>query len=555
MHSSVTDGPELESDPTGSRLTHGSFHPEVAKAAAREKLAHETRRLLRARLKAVAWILLLFLSLMLIRAFFVEQHGGIGVSNLLLVLLALALVGILHSRIDLSLRALRMIEVLAMGSAAVFVAVNRYRLISGLVRDGNLDQVSDFLSRSILPFVILILIYGIFLPNSWKRAAYFVVPAALAPIVLHLSVGLRLSGLSSLLTPERISSVLFPMGLVVFATLYGTHIINTLRVEAFEARQLGNYTLVDKIGSGAMGEVWRANHQMLARPVAIKLIRPEMLGARDREAAGIVLLRFGREARATAELTSAHSIMIHDFGISSDGAFYYVMELLDGLDLGALVERFGPVTSARTIHFLLQACESLSDAHYHNLIHRDIKPSNIFTCHMGRIHDFVKVLDFGLVKTEPAAMHDATKLTGMDVVTGTPAFMAPEQAIGEPVDARSDVYSLGCVAYWLVTGGLVFETTNPTAMLVDHVKTEPIPPSQRTEEKIPADLEKVILACLRKKPDERPASAEELSRLLSACEDAGKWGAQEACQWWEKSEVRSSKLEVRNKFEIRNSKV
>ena len=541
MHSSVTDGPGFEPDPTGSRLTHGSFHPEVAKAAARAKLAHETRQLLRTRLKAVAWILFLFLSLMLIRASFVKQHAEIGLSNLLLTLLALALVGILHSRTDLGLRTLRMIEVLAMGSAAVWVAVSRYRLVSGLVREGNLDQVPDFLSRSILPFVILILIYGIVLPNSWKRAAYFVVPAGLAPVVLHLFAGLSFNGLSSLLTPERISSVLFPMGLVVFAALYGAHIINTLRVEAFEARQLGNYTLVEKIGSGGMGEVWRANHQMLARPVAIKLIQPEVLGTGDRETARTMLLRFGLEARATAELTSAHSIMLHDFGISSDGAFYYVMELLDGLDLGALVERFGPVTSARAVHLLLQACESLSDAHYHNLIHRDIKPSNIFTCRMGRIHDFVKVLDFGLVKAENTAedttMHAATQLTLGDVVTGTPAFMAPEQAIGEPVDARSDVYSLGCVAYWLVTGSMVFEATNPAAMLVAHATTQPIPPSQRTDEKIPADLEQVILACLRKKPDERPASSEELSRLLSACEDAGKWGTQEACQWWEESEI------------------
>jgi len=290
--------------------------------------------------------------------------------------------------------------------------------------------------------------------------------------------------------------------------------------------------LVEEIGVGGMGEVWKAKHKMLVRPAAIKLIRPEMLGSDDPIMASTMLHRFEREAQATATLTSPHSVMIYDFGISDEGVFYYVMELLDGMDLYSIVSRFGPLPPSRVIEFLRQTCDSLGDAHHRGLIHRDIKPGNIFSCRMGRTLDFVKVLDFGLVKERAQTEPGTPVLTQIGAATGTPGFMAPEQALGQAVDPRSDLYALGCVGYWLLTAQFVFDQTNMTAMVLDHIKTTPVPPSQRSGTAIPEDLERVIMHCLEKEPDKRPRTAEELNEMLSTCQDSGEWGQKEAREWW-----------------------
>jgi serine/threonine-protein kinase len=316
------------------------------------------------------------------------------------------------------------------------------------------------------------------------------------------------------------------------AGIFAAHTVNTLRVSEFQARRLGQYELTEKIGCGGMGEVWKAKHRLLARPAAIKLIRRDVLGNQSDETVRMILKRFEREAQATAALTSPNAIVIYDFGTTEDAAFYYVMELLDGMDLGSLVKRFGPVQPERTIAFLTQACEALSDAHHRGLIHRDIKPANLFVCRLGQVCDFVKVLDFGLVKSLEAASEGSAQLTQFGTVTGTPACISPEQALGEEVDARSDIYSLGCVGYWLLTGQQVFVQSKLTAMLVDHVKTPPVPPGERTEVMVPADLEGVIMRCLEKEPRDRPQSADSLKDQLLACEDAGKWGRDEATRWW-----------------------
>jgi serine/threonine-protein kinase len=270
---------------------------------------------------------------------------------------------------------------------------------------------------------------------------------------------------------------------------------------------------------------------MLARPAAIKLIRQEMLGTQNDDTARMILKRFEREAQATATLSSPHSIVIYDFGTTDQGTFYYVMELLDGMDLESLVTRFGPLPPARVRSALLQVCQSLSDSHFRGLIHRDIKPANIFLCHMGQVCDFVKVLDFGLVKAARQATQD-TQLTQLGVASGTPAFIAPEQALGETVDPRTDLYALGCVGYWMLTGLLVFEGPSAAAMVIDHVKTTPIPPSKRTEQIIPENLERVILQCLEKDPEKRPADADELRNRLEECRLPDDWGQREARHWW-----------------------
>jgi serine/threonine-protein kinase len=270
---------------------------------------------------------------------------------------------------------------------------------------------------------------------------------------------------------------------------------------------------------------------MLARPAAIKLIRPEALGGRLEKQQQAVN-RFEREARATAALQSVHTIDIYDFGITDRGAFYYVMELLDGMDMEVFIKRFGPLPASRTIDLLRQACHSLQEAHAQGLIHRDIKPANLYICRLGPDYDFVKVLDFGLVISSPGSMEEMTRLTQAGAACGTPDYMPPEAALGKKVDARADIYALGCVGYWLLTGCPVFEGDSPVAVLLDHVRTEPVPPSHRTEIEVPEDLEEVILTCLAKDAAARPQSAGELADKLAACNAATDWDADQASQWW-----------------------
>jgi serine/threonine-protein kinase len=298
-------------------------------------------------------------------------------------------------------------------------------------------------------------------------------------------------------------------------------------------QEMGCYQLVEKLDHGGMGEIWKARHRMLARPVAVKLIRPELLGLKSPVEAAALVSRFQREAQATATLHSSHTVALHDFGVTPEGAFYYVMELLEGLDLETLVRRFGPVPPERAIHLLVQACDSLAEAHAVGLIHRDVKPANIVACHWGLKWDFVKVLDFGLVKAT-WSMGDDDHLTSDGVITGTPAYMAPEAVLGErALDSRVDLYGLGCVAYWLLTGERVFVGRTPLEVLLHHVKTPPVPPSERGGAEIPASLEALVMSCLAKDPAERPESAEWLAERLAGCESAGDWTPARAHAWWE----------------------
>ena len=244
--------------------------------------------------------------------------------------------------------------------------------------------------------------------------------------------------------------------------------------------------------------------------------------------------RFEREAQVIAQLRSPHTVTLFDFGVTDDGSFYYVMELLDGMDADALIKRFGPIPSERVVHILRQMCHSLSEAESCGLVHRDIKPANIFLCRYGEDHDFVKVLDFGITKaTHNASAETQTNLTVVNVVHGTPAFIAPEQALGgADVDARADIYSTGCVAYWLLTGQQVFTADTAVGLLLAHAQTPPEPPSSRTEIPIPAELEALILCCLAKDRDQRPSSARDLLRRLDAVAFPQPWTEERARQWW-----------------------
>ena len=273
-----------------------------------------------------------------------------------------------------------------------------------------------------------------------------------------------------------------------------------------------------------MGEVWRARHRMLARPAAIKLIRTSVVSEE-------AVRRFEREAQVIAGLRSPHTVDLFDFGIAADGAFYYVMELLDGLDADSLLRRYGPLPAERAVHILRQVCHSLSEAQSRGLVHRDIKPANIFLCRYGEEYDFVKVLDFGIVGTVRERNEPALDDTGEDMIKGTPAFIAPEQAMGSGVDGRADIYSVGCVAYWLLTGQYVFTGGTPIGLLMQHIQAEPRPPSARTDRPIPRALEELVLACLAKDPAARPQSARELSRRLGELGAEG-WSQEQAREWW-----------------------
>jgi serine/threonine-protein kinase len=282
-----------------------------------------------------------------------------------------------------------------------------------------------------------------------------------------------------------------------------------------------------------MGEVWKASHLLLARPAAIKLIHSSAAGngaARSDD----MRRRFEREAQVIAQLRSPHTVTLFDFGVTKQGAFYYVMELLDGLDTDTLIRRFGPIPAERVVHILRQMCHSLSEADSCGLVHRDIKPANIFLCRYGEDYDFVKVLDFGIAKVAHDESPDANTVTTMlNVVQGTPAFIAPEQALGgAEVDTRADIYSTGCVAYWLLTGLPVFAADTAMKQLLAHAQSPPEPPSVRTELPIPPDLDALVLSCLAKDRERRPQSPRDLLERLESVALRQTWTAARAHEWW-----------------------
>ena len=390
----------------------------------------------------------------------------------------------------------------------------------------RIDSISNYFG---VPWeCVWLLIVPIVAPNTPRRILWTsLAMASTGPLVLGLVALVREvpppASVSTLVwyftfTTYLSAGIAYVMSLIVYG--YG--------VRLKRARDIGSYELVRQLGSGGMGDVWVAQHRMLARPAALKLIRPELLGA-DAPGRALAVARFEREARATAALGSTHTVGVYDFGVTEDGSFFYVMELLNGISLDTLVRRHGPVAPARAVHLLRQVCHSLGEAHAAGMIHRDVKPANIFTCRVGPDVDFVKVLDFGLVKQidrpEPGVV------TAEGLATGTPAFMAPEVALGQPTDHRADIYAVGCVAYWLLTGEQVFNGPTPMATLLMHVQSDPEPPSQRSELRVPHALDRLVLSCLAKDPADRPVSAQELDRLLAESV-AADWDAEDARAWW-----------------------
>ncbi|HEU5042306.1 MAG TPA: serine/threonine-protein kinase, partial [Gemmatimonadales bacterium] len=350
---------------------------------------------------------------------------------------------------------------------------------------------------------VLILIFPAIVPGSPRQVlAASLVVASMDPVGLLIA---RARGLE-LPSVGLLAWAYLPNYICAVLAVLPSHIIERLGRKVRHARELGSYRLVERIGRGGMGEVWRAEHRLLARPAAIKLIRSELIAGISE---GVAEARFRREADAAAALRSPHTIQLYDFGLTRDRELYYVMELLTGIDLEELVTGDGPQAPARVVHILRQACRSLAEAHAAGMVHRDIKPGNLHLCRLGLEYDFVKVLDFGLVKG--IGLGDADlRLTAPESAAGTPAYMAPELTGGDPVDGRTDLYMLGCVGYYLVTGALVFEGQTAMQVVVRHLQAEPVPPSARLGRPVPAGLERAILRCLAKSPMDRPSSALEL---------------------------------------------
>lgn len=324
-----------------------------------------------------------------------------------------------------------------------------------------------------------------------------------------------------------VSAVLWSINVAMAAGFSKT--IHGLRKAVRDIRKLGQYTLEQKLGEGGMGVVYRASHAMLRRPTAIKLLPADRTG---KEA----LARFEREVRRTAMLTHPNTVTVYDYGRTNDGVFYYAMELLEGASLEEIVEIDGPQPPERVIHFLDQAAGSLAEAHAAGLIHRDVKPANIMVVDRGGIADLVKVLDFGLVKDVGSATSASASMVALsteNTITGTPLYLAPESLTEhDRADARADLYALGAVGYWLLTGTHVFEGKSIVEVCAHHLHTQPEPPSSRLKATVPADLEALILACLAKKPEARPQSANALREQLRACTAAGSWTHARATRWW-----------------------
>ena len=391
---------------------------------------------------------------------------------------------------------------------------------------------------------ILILIYPSIAPARPRRA---LIAGLLAASMDVLGVGLALRGLPPSELPARglelagmVAWMVAPNYLSAFLALVPATLIRRLGREAGAARELGSYRLGKLLERGGMGEVYEATHRLIAKPAAIKLIRPELL-ADSPAVANVIIERFYREAEAVAALRSPHTVALYDFGVADDGTLYHVMELLDGIDLQRLVRQLGPLPAPRVIHVMRQVCDSLGEAHAQGLIHRDIKPSNIVLCPLGPTADFAKVLDFGLVRREAQAEAGLSQVAGQP---GTPSYMAPEIVRNLPVDRRADLYALGCVAYWLLTGRTVFDGENPVQMMYQHGYEDPVPPSQRAGASVPADLERVILDLLAKEPERRPQTAEEVAQRMASCVDSAEWDAPRARTWW--SEHRAAVRDARS---------
>jgi len=502
-------------------------------------MSSETRAVLRSRLRASALLMyagftafwlwwtweILFAGRVMTAGAWIVYGAQIAVA----VVIGLLGVGMCR-KCDIPLWSLRIQETVIFGLPAVFFVLMQ------AVSIPNCAQMHNFVPTPIVPWLMLIFLYALFIPNTWKRAALIIGAMALAPIVVTGALWWTDSLCREVLAAQQgfFPEMVIELSLAAVASVVGVHTIGTLRWEAFRAKQLGQYNLRYLIGAGGMGEVYLGEHRLMKRPCAIKLIRPDKAGDPK------ILARFEREVKATAKLSHWNSIEIFDYGHAEDGTFYYVMEYLPGMNLQELVTRYGPLAPARVIHLITQTCDALSEAHAAGMVHRDIKPANIFAAQRGGLYDVAKLLDFGLVK--PLSTIGNPQLTQEGSITGSPLYMSPEQSTGDTdPDARSDIYSVGAVAYFLLTGRPPFNYEQPIKVLLAHSREIPVAPSE-IEPDIRADLESVVMKCLEKNPDDRFQDVLQLRDALLNCEDAGHWTRRLAERWWQSNNETSKAI-------------
>lgn len=495
-------------------------------------MSAETRDTLRSRLRIVALLLFGgFLAFFGRWIFYWDNAVKAGHEWLIVihaavtVLLGLAALKLCR-RCAMTLGKLRLAELLIFGCPAVLLVMLMYEKLAycAALPDGR-----AYIPQTFGNWAMLLFTYALFIPNTWQRALGVLSAIGVTPLIVNsvlLFTNANFHALTQL--PENSGySTEYAMMIALAVTIctVGVRTIGTLRREAFVAKQLGQYRLKQRLGSGGMGEVFLAEHQMMKRPCAVKLIRPEKAGDPR------MLARFEREVRATAKLSHWNSIDIYDYGRTADGTFYYVMEFLPGHNIGELVERDGPIPANRTIYFMDQVCAALHEAHGIGLVHRDIKPANIFCAYRGGVFDVAKLLDFGLAKPTIRTSGDA-QLTIEGTITGSPLFMSPEQASAEEnIDARSDIYSLGAVMYYMVTGRPPFAFDNPFKVMIAHA-SQVVAAPREIKPSIPLELDEIIMRCLEKDPEHRFQDALALQRALRDVPVEDPWSSERAAEWW-----------------------
>jgi serine/threonine-protein kinase len=497
------------------------------------QMSAETRDLLRNRLRITAILFFIGFFVFLIRWVIHWSEWGAAEHRLALYthVLVTIILGLFATRMcqrcSYSLAKLQIAELAIFGCPALYFVVNALQQTLYLTSLPNGEARLDII---VTPWLLLIFTYAQFIPNTWRRAAIVMSAMGAMPVAILAYMWLSVPTFARLVAQAEYSGFVSGQVLIVALTVMiatvGVHTIGALRRQAYAAKQLGQYRLKRRLGSGGMGEVYLAEHQMMKRPCAVKLIRPEKAGDPQ------MLARFEREVRATAKLSHWNSIDIYDFGRTADGTFYYVMEFLPGHNVGEIVEEYGPIPESRTIYLMDQVCAALNEAHGIGLVHRDIKPANIFCAYRGGVFDVAKLLDFGLAKPSSLAGNRSVQLTAEGTVTGSPLFMSPEQASGDDrVDARSDIYSLGAVMYFMLSGRPPFLDENPIKVIIAHASQEAVPLRQLNPS-VSIELEEIVMRCLEKDPDHRFQDVASLQRALKEAAFGESWSSELAAEWW-----------------------
>ena len=489
------------------------------------ELWQENRALLQSRLRMLAIVLVCIMAYA-VTARLLTLPARVN-SGRLICLVVGTLIALVLSYRDLRLRLLRAIEVLVMGNIGLFIVVTDFYEMERFTQNLDPALVTRVSLLNYFSWSLLILIYGIFIPNTWQRAALVLIPIAFIPYINDSAMRHYFPDVVDILGPmdNGVSIPLVAAGVAICAA----SVIHVSRLSAFRARRFAQYRLIGQIGAGGMGAVYEARHVMLKRPCAIKVIHPERLSDRSQE-------KFDQEVRATSRLTHPNTVQIYDYGQTQQGLFFYVMEMLPGKNLQQLVDSTGPLPAGRAIYLLSQVCGALAEAHDKGLIHRDVKPANIIVSERGGLRDWVKLLDFGLVRQTdlPQPSKGKTRVTA-----GTPDYMSPEQFVEyTTIDARSDLYSLGAVAYFVVTGQPPFHRENQLKTLLAHA-TEAVREPIMVQPEIGYELNQIILKCLEKLPEDRFQSASELKDALDGCSLAGSWTQNDAQAWWDQAQQQS----------------